>query len=225
MESSLAEAEARLDELGQQERLSRVATTIELPEKAREAFGRVRDAFATLGQSAMIWDCVAARGADRARERTTATATVSRTPVTFGFGRCDLIESEWEVPRLANANGGDIYLYPGFVLFVISTDAFALIAIEETEVGAEVTSFHETQSVPPDGRHVGFTWAKANKDGSADKRFKNNFQIPVIEYGELTLSSATGLNERYLVSNPQLVRPFATAWSDLQRSLSAKEGA
>src|SRR5262249_27237993 len=54
------------------------------------------------------------------------------------------------------------------------------------------TRFIEREVIPADSPVVGHTWLKANKDGSPDKRFKDNVKIPVVQYGTLTLRSSTG---------------------------------
>ena len=63
--------------------------------------------------------------------------------------------------------------------------------------------FIEEDGVPSDSKVVGQEWAKTNKDGSRDKRFAGNYQIPIALYGELILKSATGLDEKFVVSNPE----------------------
>jgi hypothetical protein len=61
-------------------------------------------------------------------------------------------------------------------------------------VSAEL-SVVEPDPVPKDSRVVGQTWAKANKDGSRDKRFADNYEIPIALYGSLVLKSDNGLWE------------------------------
>jgi hypothetical protein len=51
-----------------------------------------------------------------------------------------------------------------------------------------------------------------NKDGSPDRRFSNNFQIPLAEYGVAYFTTDTGLREEFMVSNFQRAEAFADAW-------------
>jgi hypothetical protein len=189
------EATARQAELQEQEQLSRLATEFDLPENLKDAFGRLCDTTAELSQSQRIWDTVSKRATDRSRERTTALATIERKPVTISLGGCDLVQSAWKVPRLTNFNGGEILIYPGFILYHVSNEAFALVDIRETTVAYDAVSFIEEEEVPTDARLIGQTWKKANKDGSPDRRFANNYQIPVVAYGGIRIISGTGLNE------------------------------
>jgi hypothetical protein len=136
----------------------------------------------------------------------------------FDFGVCNLIESEWKVPHLANANGGDLYIYPGFILLHHSLDAFALVDLAEVEIQSCPSAFIEEEGVPADARILRQTWKKANKDGSPDRRFANNYQIPVVEYGRLTITSRSGLNEEYMLSNFVAASQFASSWKAFHRA-------
>jgi DNA-directed RNA polymerase subunit RPC12/RpoP len=129
------------------------------------------------------------------------------------LGSCDLIRWEQEVPHLQNANGGDIFLYPGFILYRASRTAFSVIAFHDVKLMAAAVKFHEEDGVPSDSKVIGQTWAKTNKDGSRDKRFADNYQIPIALYGELTLRSETGLWEEFQFSNPERLERFVRAWN------------
>ena len=214
------DAHALKAELVSQEQLSRLQTHIELPADARKAFSQVSDAFALVTRCERQWDTVSRVATDRVRERTSAHHSIQRTPVRFDLGVCELIESEWKVPHLPNANGGDLYLYPGFVLLHISADAFALVDITEVAIEAIPAPFLEEEGVPGDAQVVRQAWKKANKDGSPDRRFAGNYQIPVVEYATLRITSRSGLNEEYMLSNPSAVRQFATLWTRFKQSVA-----
>ncbi len=216
-----AEAADKQAELEEQERLSRLATEFDLPDNLKDRFGRLCDAVAALAGSQRIWDTVSSFATDRYRERTTASQTIQRQPVGVSLGTCDLIQSSLKVPRLMNANGGELFLYPAFVLYFISQQAFALVDIRDVRLDCTPLSFIEEESIPNDAELIGHTWKKANKDGSPDRRFANNYQIPILKYGDIRLTSDSGLNEAYMISNERLARAFGEAFTDFQRSLPA----
>lgn len=218
---SAEEFTAKRIELEEQERLSRLQTQIELPDSVAKAFHRMNDEFAVLAKCDRIWDTVGQRGTNRVAERTTATRVVERKPVGFKLGRCELIESEWNVPHLENANGGDIYFYPAFALYFVSSDNFALLEYKDIELEFSFSRFIEEEALPEDTAIVGQTWAKANKDGSPDKRFKGNYQIPIALYGKISITSATGMNEEYMVSNAERAQEFSSAWQVLSRAVAS----
>ena len=215
------EATARREELQAQESLSRLNTQIELPTGISHAFHRMRDEFSVLAKAARIWDTVGLRTTNQVIERTAATRVISRELASFCLDKCEVIDSEWDVPHMANANGGDIFLYPGFVLYFVSTETFALLEYKEIYLDFSPSRFFEEEAVPHDSRVVGQTWSKINKDGTPDRRFKGNYQIPIMEYGRLVLSSPTGLNEEYMISNSEQTEAFSKSWKELVHALEA----
>ena len=215
------EAADKQAELEEQERLSRLATEFDLPDNLKDRFGRLCDAVAALVGSQRIWDTVSSFATDRYRERTAASQSIQRQPVGVSLGTCDLIQSSLKVPRLMNANGGELFLYPAFVLYFISQQAFALVDIRDVTLDCNPISFIEEEAIPNDAELVGHTWKKANKDGSPDRRFANNYQIPILKYGDIRLTSESGLNEAYMISNERLAQAFGEAFANFQRTLPA----
>jgi hypothetical protein len=213
------EAADKQAELEEQERLSRLATEFDLPDDLKDRFGRLCDAVAALAGSQCIWDTISSVVTDRYRERTTASQSIQRQPVGVSLGTCDLIQSSLKVPHLMNANGGELFLYPAFILYFVAQQAFALIDIRDVTLSYNPMSFIEEGSVPSDAELVGHTWKKANKDGSPDRRFANNYQIPILKYGDVRLTSHSGLNEAYMISNESLANAFGQAFADFQRAL------
>jgi hypothetical protein len=84
-------ANARVGELKEQLRLTTITTHFDLAAEQAEPFCRLRDEFSALAECAAIWVIKAEQPADRVRERTTATRSVSRERVSFSLGSCDLI--------------------------------------------------------------------------------------------------------------------------------------
>ena len=99
--------------------------------------------------------------------------------------------------------------------------AFALIDLRDLQLEFNAVNFIEDEAVPPDANVVGSTWAKVNKDGSRDLRFRDNYQIPVCLYGRLLFTSAGGVEEEYQFSNAEAAGNFARAFEAYQGSLSA----
>jgi hypothetical protein len=219
LEKDAAEWQARYAELQEQEALSRLRTEFSIPDSVRGAFSRLSNSFVAMANCSKIWDTISSVTTDRSRERTSASSAITRREVRFSLAKCDLIESELNVPHLANANGGDLFFYPGFLLYYISQESFALIEVAQVKMVFELSPFLEEEAVPPDSRIVRHTWKKVNKDGSPDRRFANNYQIPIAEYGDLTITSATGIREQYMLSNAEVTRKFVAQWIELQNTI------
>ncbi|MBP2302782.1 DUF4236 domain-containing protein [Azospirillum picis] len=187
-------------------------------------FEELREAFNRLRRSARVWDVTTENATNRFTERTLASRAMTRTLVTFGTARTDIVKADWEALRFGNANGEDLYLYPGFVLLKERSGDFALVDIADMQIQAGAVRFHEEEGVPHDATVVGTTWKKTNKDGSPDRRFRDNYQIPIAHYGELTIQSRSGINEAYMFSNAGAAASFASAFATYQAALAATAG-
>jgi Protein of unknown function (DUF4236) len=213
-------AVAKLEELHEQLRQTTLATEITIDQQQAEPYYRMRDEFAALSSCQKIWSVLTEQVIDRIKERSTANAAITRDPVLFSLDSCDLIQWEQKVPHLPNRTGGDMYIFPGFVLYRASKQAFALIDFREVTLKFVNTHFTEGDVIPSDTQIIGHTWAKANKDGSPDRRFSGNYQIPVVHYGTLLFSTPDGLDVRYLCSNAALADRCGKAWAAFHDSLN-----
>lgn len=192
-----------------------------LDQATLEAFAAMVRVFEDLGRSALIWDITSAVETNRIRDRTRASEAVTRTPVQLGLATSEIIDSGYHALRFPNANGDDICIYPGFVMTQNKSGDFALIDVRELKVAFRNTRFFEEEPVPPDTQVIDQTWKKTNKDGSPDKRFADNYAIPVVAYGELWFTSPTGLNEAYMFSNRSLAENFGVSFANYQQRLQA----
>jgi hypothetical protein len=211
----------KVAELEEQLRLSTIATYIEVEKEQGDLFYRLKDEFAALSECASIWDVKSHQATDKFHERTIAAVKVGREKVRFTLANCDLILWDERVPHLQNAKGGSFYLYPGFILYRAAREAFSVIEYHDVKGIASMLSFHEEDGVPPDSTIIGQTWAKCNKDGSRDKRFAANYQIPIAQYGLVTLKSQNGLWEEFHFSNPQKMLNFLNALNAFTASFAA----
>lgn len=189
-----------------------------IEENVEFGFSALFDSFDALQESEKIWDITTSQLADRVALRTTAHSIVERREVSFGKKELELIHCDYDSLQLQNANGADLFIYPLFILMRDEID-LALIDLKDVDLEFSQTRFIETETIPKDSEVVGYTWAKANKDGSRDKRFSNNYQIPVLKYGEMHFRTKEGLNEVYMLSNADAMMEFATIFRDYQKLL------
>ncbi len=195
-----------------------------LTDESAARYDAVGQAFAELRNSLKIWDISRSRNVDRVRTRSAASHSIDRKAVRFYDRQLDAITSEFPALYLSNANGDDLYLYPGFLVVRESDNRLALIDLREVTIECENTRFIEEEGVPGDSKVVGTAWAKSNKDGSRDRRFSDNREIPVALYGEMALRSPTGLNEVYYFSRASASQAFGAAFREYQRSLPRRTG-
>jgi hypothetical protein len=67
------------------------------------------------------------------------------------------------------------------------------VGYSAVQAQAGTTRFHETGRPPRDAQQVGTTWQFVNVKGGPDRRYKNNPKIPVLLYGEASLTTTRGL--------------------------------
>lgn len=167
-----------------------------------------------------IWDITSSVAANQIKERTSASEKINRTKVALDFAQSDIINVAQPALRFRNINGDDIYIYPGFVLVQHRTSDFALIELNDLSVKLEITRFIEEEQIPADSLTVGATWKKVNKDGSPDRRYADNYQIPIVRYGQLWLASSAGLHEAYMFSDAAKTENFAQAFANYRGQLA-----
>lgn len=220
LEAALPVTRAEVERLANWEDNTKIAVEFEAGDAAQRAYSAMVRAFDALKPSGKKWDVTADRSTNQFVERTLANRTVDRHLVTFEFSSTDLIQFSGRAMRFENVNGDDILIYPGVAVIPRADGVFALIDIRELKIDFERVRFHEGEGVPGDAEVIGHTWAKTNKDGSPDRRFKENYQIPICLYGQIAFQSQTGVTEEYMVSNAKAALAFVEAVKAYQNSLS-----
>lgn len=196
-----------------------VKLDIEFDPEIRNKYNKLFDAFKNLSSSHRIWDVTSAHFQDRVAARSSASTLVDKRDVKFSFKSLLDIKSDFEAFHFENANGADLYFYPSFILMYSNKTNYAIIGLDEINLQYNAVRFTETGTVPRDSKIIDKTWAKVNKNGTPDRRFKGNYQIPIARYGQINLSTKTGLNEEYEFSNYEFTEEFSRAFKDYQATI------
>lgn len=170
------------------------------------------DTFKELMNSEKIWDITYAENVDRAKARTVAQTATKRTPISKAEREIEFVKSDLPHLFIPNANGPDLFLYPTFLLLFKDNQEFGIFDLKEIKATMKLSGYVEEESVPKDTEIIQHTWKKANKDGSMDKRFKGNYQIPIVKYGDMTFESESGLEESFMFSNFDAFTEFAKTY-------------
>lgn len=181
------------------------------------AFENLRNSFGALKSSNSIWDITSS--ASKTRQKKKASELISRERVELNFKPIPVINSSSRALHFENANGGDLYFFPPFLAIIDRDNTFGLVDIREINCAFKTQKTAEVKAVPTDAKIEAHTWLHANKDGSRDKRYKNNVEIPVCLYGRIDWTSPTGVQESYLFSNVDLARAFAESFSAYQNQV------
>lgn len=196
-----------------------VKLDVEFDPEIKLKYEKLVDTFQKLTTSNKIWDVTSAHFQDRATTRSSASTVVKKRDVKFSLKSIPDIKSDFQGLYFQNANGSDLYFYPSFIVMYSDKTNFAIIGFDEISFSQTYVRFTETGTVPRDSKIIDKTWFKVNKNGTPDKRFKGNYQIPVVRYGEISLKTKTGLNEEYEFSNYEFTQAFGDAFKDYQRTI------
>ncbi|WP_373553387.1 DUF4236 domain-containing protein [Haliscomenobacter sp.] len=189
-----------------------VKITIGFEQEIEAKYNNMVSAYQNLITSNKIWDVTSAHSENRAQTRSVASTVIQKKEVKFDFQNLPEIKTDYPALHFQNANGADLYFYPSFIVMFQDRENFALIGYDELEFDFETTRFVEEDKVPSDTKTIEHTWKKVNKNGSQDLRFKDNYQIPIVRYGGITLKTNTGLQEEYSFSNFEYCVEFSKAF-------------
>ena len=127
-----------------------------------------------------------------------------------------VIKSNLDVPCL-EVGKQKIFFMPDTVL-VEDAGQFGAVAYADLQTEAWGSNFIEEGNVPTDAEIVGYTWKHPNKNGGPDRRFNDNYEIPICHYGAVGFKSISGLNEQVEFSNFDAVRPFVDAVNGMKET-------
>lgn len=146
-----------------------------------------------------------------------ATHLVRKKPTLLQYATPAVIKSNVTPPAL-HVGRQILYFLPD-TLLVLDNGRFGAVAYDQLRLRWQDSNFIEEGSVPRDAEVIGHTWKHPNKSGGPDRRFANNYQIPVCRYEALHLTSATGLNELVELSRTGVSAPFAQATARLSTEI------
>lgn len=102
-----------------------------------------------------------------------------------------------------------IYILPDKIL-ILNKNKIGAIDISKIIVTVDSINFI-TDVAPRDSKVINYTWQYVNNNGSPDKRFKNNRQLPVCLYGRISFKSEDGFNTIIYCSNIEKAKEFHSA--------------
>jgi hypothetical protein len=165
---------------------------------AESVYRRVYIAFEGLSNSQRIWH-VPSRGAVLDRKyHAGAGELVTRKEAKVKFDNPPFIQTNVPTPSLS-VGTQTLYFFPDKVLIYDRNDVGGL-SYDSISADISIIQFIESESPPSDAKRIGETWRYVNKKGGPDRRFKDNVQIPIMQYEQVHLRSRSGLNELLHVS-------------------------
>lgn len=208
-----------LDEIRNQLADCKVQLDITTDETIKSRYADLKHSFDELARAHRIWDKTSSNR--NFENKSSASDVITRTLTSLSHKKIEFINADFNALYFKNQNGSDIYIYPGFAILFDSHQNFGMVSLPELKLTFRSTRFLEEQSIPQDANVIGRTWAKVNKDGTPDRRFKANYQIPIAQYGELEFKSDSGVYEIFMVSNHEAAKNFAASYNAYVSAMQA----
>ena len=182
----------------------------ELTDDEKEKYAAFCDAYKTMRNSQKAWLIISE--VENTQLKSFANTSVNRTSYKFIQGCYKELNIPYEVPQISGLNKRVCYFYPRFVI-ITKDDSFNVLPISAISLNHSIVLFQEEGTVPSDSELVRTTYKYVNKNGEPDKRYANNYSIPVMRYGNLNIKS---LGVNYIVSNNLAVEQFCKSFEILK---------
>jgi hypothetical protein len=179
----------------------------EFDQQAAVRFQAVRDALQPLWSCEKLWRVERRQFTSDWKRNAGAGSLNYRKRIAAGVLTPPNVECNLQILAI-NFDSGQLYFFPDRILLARGKQ-FGAIAYDDLHIESSITEFIESEeSVARDTRTVSYTWRYVNKDGGPDRRFNNNYQIPIVLYGELWLRSGSGFNLLLQTSRPEAANEF-----------------
>jgi hypothetical protein len=186
----------------------------ELDSDLEKYYQKFHDNYSEFMKTGRVWTLKGlTKDSDNWKTNAGATDLVDRTVVNPNLGNPKYLTTNIMLPHLP-AGKQTLYFLPTMILVYEKSGKTQKVgAINYGEVNDEYdsTRFIETDPIPNDANIVDSTWQYVNKGGGPDRRYSNNYEIPIVEYGTLHLKSNSGLNEKFHISNLERLKYFKSA--------------
>lgn len=196
-------------------RFFRAEVNYELDTEAANEWEKFAEFFSTLKTSKKLWVIETSQSVMNTKTNAGAGRNLTRSPLTLektkanrtiGFG----VFSNAPCFKLKGKQCTILFL-PCDIIIKKGKHIVAC-SYENLDIRTGTTNFIETDPVPKDATIIRYTWQFVNKDGSADRRYSNNRQLPVCQYGRIMLQAGDQIGVEIHVSNAATTVNIGTAY-------------
>lgn len=162
-----------------------------------QAYGVLHAGATQLAQCAGCWHIAASGNVHDSRYHAGASKLVDRKATTIRAESPHFLKTNIQTVAIA-VGRQTLYFFPDRML-IFASGRVGAVGYDELTVSVSQRRFIE-DTAPQDAQVVDHTWRYVNKNGSPDRRFANNRQLPVCLYDEIHFASRSGINEIIQVS-------------------------
>jgi len=174
---------------------------------SQQQYKNVLTSLKNLGTCKKIWHINSEQHVSNKKTNAGASRNVGRKPFIIQNHLPKVIKSNVEGAQIKLGKKQLIFL-PDTILIICGCKVGAA-AYKDLSITQSYSHFIESEKVPSDSEIIDYTWQYVNKNGSADKRFKNNRKLPICKYGNLKLSDGKNLNVELMCSDHSKSQVFS----------------
>lgn len=176
-------------------------------------YQKLHDAFDRICSCGKIWHIHSQKNTSNYKMHSGATSLIDRIHITLSKGSPPLVKTNISVPIIP-VGEQTLYFFPERIL-VFDKKHFGAVNYSDLLIEIDQTRFVEEQTLPRDAKVIDHAWKYQNKNGGPDKRYKDNYQIPIVLYQKVFFKSKSGLNELIQLSKLDQVENFKNAILEL----------
>jgi hypothetical protein len=191
-------------------------------EDASKHFNTVQSVFQKLARAERIWRITSDQPTRDWKRQAGASHLVKRKLINVGRLTPSYIATNLDVWGI-DCKGLKLFFFPDNI-FVLQNGVYGAVSYDSLRISFGYAPYIEGEGVPEDSEIINYTWQYVNRNGGPDRRYKNNRQIPVVNYGLLEISSASGLNIYLYVSNHTLASDFANFFNSAKQQSFDEQG-
>jgi hypothetical protein len=181
--------------------------------EAEKRFSSLLAAFGQVNRCRGIWRVNAQGHTNDWKRNAGANTILKRSPFRPSLACPAKVQCNIQVPAF-KTDRSTLYFFPDRLL-VYNWGGVGAVPYNQLDAQATQVQFREDGQVPGDAVQVGTTWRFVNRNGGPDRRFNNNRQLPIMLYGQLFLTSTSGVEEVFEMSIPAAAQATADAISNL----------
>lgn len=179
------------------------------------SYQKLHDCFDSLANCHKTWHIEAQGNIRDVKYHAGANSQVKRNLINLKKGQPPFIKTNITVPIIP-VGRQILYFFPERVL-VFDNGSVGAVDYDSLIIDVDSIRFVEEEGVPKDAIVVDKTWRYVNKDGGPDRRFNNNYSIPIVQYESVHFKSNSGLNELLHISKLGITKAFKNVISDLSK--------
>ena len=195
--------------------LCKIKLDYEMDDYYSDKFNKRMYAWKNLFECVRVWNITQTSRTNDIKRNAGASKLLDRTLLSLNQKSPFYLKCNYPVLSFSN-NNEKILILPD-KLFIIKKRKIGVISFDDILFEISDQNFIEDETVPSDAKIIGYTWKYVNKNGSPDKRHKDNKQLPICQYGRIHMTSNTGLNIMLQCSSITKTLEFGNLISDIEK--------